>query len=129
VDDALGKLGEARERHIELQDRYIAAVDENRQLKEKLAERDTVVFHDGAYWRKRGTGEEGPFCSGCGPGKLVRGQVNSVYEGQVEFSCPNHKETFLYNVPEDFVKDIPLDSYRHRNDFAIVHGPRNDRIF
>jgi hypothetical protein len=57
VDDALGKLGEARERYIELQERYLAAVDENRRLKEELTERDAVAFHDGAYWRKPGTGE------------------------------------------------------------------------
>src|SRR5580700_1573736 len=87
VDDALGKLGEARERYIELQEKYLASVDENRRLKEQLNDRDTVAFHDGAYWRKRGAGEEGPFCPGCGPSRLVRGQVNSVYEGQVEFSC------------------------------------------
>lgn len=129
VDDVLAKLGEAREKYIEMQGKYLAAVDENRQLKERLVEKDCVVFHDGAYWRKRDSGEEGPFCPACqGYGKLVRGQVNSVYGGQVEFSCPYHKGNYLFNVPESLVKDIPLDSYRQRSDFAIVPGPRHDQF-
>ena len=38
MGDVLTKLGEARERYIALQDDYIAVVEENRQLKIKLAE-------------------------------------------------------------------------------------------
>ena len=73
-------------------------------------------FHDGAYWRNRDGGEEGPFCPACWDHdrKLVRGRVNCVEAGEVQFFCGYHKPNYLYNVPENLVKDIPLDSHRPR---------------
>lgn len=116
ASDVLEKLSDAREKYIELQDKYYATTEENRQLRAKLTQKDEVNFHHGACWRKRGGMEEGPFCSACweADSKLIRGQVNSVDGGEVQFFCVNHKQPYLYNVPENLVKDIPLDSYRSK---------------
>jgi hypothetical protein len=105
ASEVLEKLTEARVKSSELHDKYIASTEENRQLRAKLGVKDEVRFHDGACWRKHSVIEEGPFCSACweADNKLIRGQVNSVDRGEVQFFCANPGQPYLYNVPENLV--------------------------
>jgi hypothetical protein len=101
VGEVLAKLGEAQGKFIELQEKYLAAVDENGQLKTKLAQQTEVTFRHGAYWRKHNGTEQGPFCPACWErdAKLVRGQINCVEHGEVQYFCSQHPQNYLYNVP------------------------------
>jgi hypothetical protein len=98
------------------QQQIIEVLDENRRLKEQLAElqsarnlADAVSFHDGAYWRKReDSKEDGPFCPSCWElnSKLVQPEVSSSDGRMVSLYCTHHKETRYFTVPHHLVEHL-----------------------
>ena len=52
---------------LDLQAEIMNLVDENRNLKETLKTKESLVFEHNAYWKKAqdGTRSDGPFCSRC----------------------------------------------------------------
>jgi len=60
---------------LDLQSEIMELVEENRNLKIQLQNKDTIVFNDSAYWKKLENEElDGPFCPRCWDyeAKLVR---------------------------------------------------------
>lgn len=69
-------------RMLELQAQVLSLVEENRVLRENLADRQSVTFRDNAYWQEDGSS----FCSKCFDveQKLVRLHLRKGFHPQ----CP-----------------------------------------
>lgn len=80
----------------ELKIKVAGLIEENDQLKRKLAQKDALEldFRDFAYYSKSG---DGPFCAGCydSNGKAVRlTKLSEPFTAFGSHSCPVCKETF-----------------------------------
>jgi hypothetical protein len=101
---------------IEAQQQIMAVQDENRTLKDKLAELQDnkaleamVTFHDAAYWKKREDGkEDGPYCPSCWDlsRKLVVPAVSDSDGRRAILFCPHHNAPRRFTVPIHLVQHL-----------------------
>lgn len=102
-----GKILEIQEKLLELQNQLLVLEAENKQLKEKLQFKESLIFENNAYWIKKGDEKEGPYCSCCWDSneKTIRMQPapNPAY-----FDCPKCKNKNIVIYPEKIEQDIHL---------------------
>lgn len=112
-----GKILEIQERLLELQKRLLVLEGENKQLKEKLEIKESLIFENHAYWIKNGKEKDGPYCSCCWDNdkKTIRMQPTP---DPAYFNCPKcgNKNVLVY--PEKLAHDIN-GSEEDFNPFAI----------
>ena len=56
---------DVQEKLIDIEKRNYELENENRKLKEKLVQKETLIFERNAYWTKVDERKDGPFCSRC----------------------------------------------------------------
>jgi hypothetical protein len=108
---------------IEAQQQIMAVQDENRSLKETLAEvhdhkslEALVSFHDAAYWKKREDGkEDGPYCPSCWDlnRKLVVPAISDSNGRVALLFCSHHSAPRRFSVPVHLVRHL---NPRNRSD-------------
>lgn len=102
-----GKILEIQEKLLELQNQLLFLEAENKQLKEKLQIKESLIFENNAYWIEKGDGKEGPYCSCCWDNdeKTIRMQPapDPAY-----FDCPKCKNKNIVIYPEKIEQDIHL---------------------
>lgn len=104
VADVNVKLILTQQQIMQVQEENAHLKEEFRLLRDAKALEDSVVFHDGAYWRKKGNGtEDGPFCPSCWglDKKLVLPSINCWGEGGEGTSlvCFHHGAARYFDVP------------------------------
>lgn len=96
---------------LEMQNRIASLDKENKELKEKLEIKDSLIFENNAYWLEKDDKKDGPFCSCCWDNdrKPIRMQPcgNPAY-----FDCPKCK-----NKGVKIYEDKNIYTHRASNDF------------
>ena len=129
VAEIQGKLLDVQQQALTLQDENQRLNELIQGLKDNSSLRERVSFHDGAYWEKQDDGSEaGPFCPSCWTDlKLRRGQVNDADGGIVQFACTEHKQPYVFDVPERLVKSVDLTRHQqHELHDSPDHGSGPD---
>lgn len=123
-DEIAGRIGEIYDYIVDSKDSLVDAKDtiaalreENRRLKEKLHQKASVSYHEGAIWQKLESGaEDGPFCPSCWTDELLhRGTISYVEGGFVRIHCGRHKPPYYYDVPEQAIKNVDLKPHKQLN--------------
>ena len=110
-------VAEVQVKLILAQQQIIEVLDENRILKERLAElqdgqalEGAVSFHDGAYWKRRDDDkEDGSYCPSCWDRdrKLVLPNVSEFHGTVASVYCMHHGKDFRYfTVPVRLVHHL-----------------------
>ena len=108
MGSAVVKAPEVQHQYIILMQEAMAMVDENarlqaevRELREKIARAEIVVFEKDRYYAEVKGRREGPYCSKCldVDSKLVRLHPAADISG-VGFECPNCR-TMAYDTKHD----------------------------
>jgi hypothetical protein len=132
-DEVAGRIGEIYDYIVDSKDALVDAKDEVQEMKDRLRvmeERLSIremPFHDGAYWLRKDDGaEEGPFCPSCwSDGRILRAEINSVRDGQVQFYCKRHQDYYYFDVPEPLVRGLNLERHRPTRDANVRRQPRS----
>ncbi len=56
---------DAQKELLEMQKQIADLTSENRELKERLAIKESLIFKDNAYWIEKDNKKDGPFCTCC----------------------------------------------------------------
>ena len=102
------KILEVQEKLLEMQKRTGELDEENKKLQDKLAIKENLFYKNNAYWIKRGSTKDGPFCSRCWDKNkdLIRmhPMPNTAYA-----DCPECKNSVQidpsYNPEHDFPEE------------------------
>ena len=94
------KLGnqELLEKMADLRDEIFELREENRNLKEKLAEREeyNMFFERGVYWNVKDNQKEGPYCPTCWDDKKKAIRMHEGFVGVVHPGAQNN--TYLCHL-------------------------------
>lgn len=101
-----------QEKLLEMQNRIFELDTENKEMKEKLKTKESLIYERNAYWiEKDDEKNDGPFCSCCWDNdkKTIRMQPcdNPAY-----YDCPKCKNKSVEVYPE---KDPPVTSQNFFN--------------
>lgn len=104
---------ELLEKLADLKDVCYELRDENRELKERLAEKEAhnFVFENNMYWDQKADGiREGPYCTSCwdNRGKAIRmhkSRTNELYDCPI---CKEYIEGSGYVEPPQFPSGLDL---------------------
>src|SRR3989338_5684032 len=90
---------DAQKELLEMQKQIADITNENKELKEKLEIKESLVYKDNVYWIEKENKKDGPFCSCCWDNdkKTIRMQPcgNPVY-----FDCPKCKNKGVQIYPD-----------------------------
>jgi len=113
-----GKILKIQEKFLEIQKRLLVLESENKQLKEKLEIKESLIFGDNAYWTKNGEEKDGPYCSCCWDNdkKTIRMQptLDPAY-----FDCPKCRNRNVLVFPEKAEYKIDKSEEENFDPFAI----------